>query len=64
LNTNWAQISQEIRTRELLHNGPKPLLPTQFESLAKQAIESMDVREEVIRRTLVGGKYLFITREQ
>jgi hypothetical protein len=57
---DWRRISNELRTRNLLAGPPRP---TPFETLAAEAIQHIDVSEEVRRRTTVSSKWIFNTRE-
>jgi hypothetical protein len=55
-HADWKAISQELHTRRILA-APKP---TRFESLAAKAVESIEIHEEVTRRTTVAGKWVFL----
>ena len=43
MQTDWQQISQEIRTRELIHRQKHR--PTEMEQLAQQAVEQLEMSE-------------------
>lgn len=52
----WESISRELQTRRVLA-APKS---TRFEALVAKAIESIEVCEQVTRRTTVSGKWVFL----
>jgi hypothetical protein len=52
----WESISRELQTRRVLA-APRP---TRFETLAAKAVESIEVCEQVTRRTTVSGKWVFL----
>ena len=55
---SWSQISMELRTTVFNRPEPKPE-PTHAEKLAKLALESISVKEEVTRVTTVSAKWRF-----